>query len=60
MNEWKKRKPGEEDQTPSVANGIDDDEELNAEATKDEIARGDYTKVTKLVWDEYDPSGKED
>jgi hypothetical protein len=45
-------------EAPTIATGIDDDEELNENATAEEIRRGDYTKVTKLVWDEYDPSGK--
>ena len=43
---------------PTIANGIDNDEELEQEATKEEIRHGDYTKVTKLVRDEYDTSEK--
>ncbi|MGV3487932.1 MAG: hypothetical protein ACO1OC_05025 [Tuberibacillus sp.] len=52
------RKDQEEKKAPTIANGIDNDEELEADATEAEIKRGDYTKVTKLIWDEYDPSGK--
>jgi hypothetical protein len=40
----------------TIANGIDNDEELEEDATENEIKEGNYTKVTKLVWDEYDPS----
>jgi len=41
---------------PTFAPGLDDDEELNEDATKGEIARGDYTEVTTLSYDEVDPS----
>ncbi|AEH47725.1 hypothetical protein [Parageobacillus thermoglucosidasius] len=41
---------------PTIAPGIDDDEELNEKATKEEIARGDYTKVVTLSFDEVDPA----
>ncbi len=41
---------------PTIAPGIDDDEELNEKATKEEIARGEYTKVVTLSFDEVDPS----
>lgn len=47
-----------EKRSPTIANGIDNDEELAEEATEEEIKRGDYTKVTRLAWDEYDPSEK--
>jgi hypothetical protein len=29
---------------------------LDEDATPEQISRGDATRVTKLVWDEYDPS----
>ena len=45
---------------PTIANGIDDDEELEVKATKEEVAEGEATKVTKLVYDEYDPSLKQE
>ncbi|WP_200894729.1 hypothetical protein [Bacillus alveayuensis] len=45
-----------EKQEPTIAPGIDDDEELEQNATKEEIARGDYTEVTTLSYDEVDPS----
>ncbi|MFC0297205.1 hypothetical protein [Geobacillus jurassicus] len=41
---------------PTVAPGIDDDEELNEKATKEEIERGEYTRVVTLAWDEAEPS----
>ncbi|WP_445614167.1 hypothetical protein [Geobacillus sp. YF-1] len=41
---------------PTVALGIDDDEELNEPATKEEIERGDYTRVVTLAWDETEPA----
>jgi hypothetical protein len=41
---------------PTIAPGIDDDEELNEKATNEEIARGEYTKVVTLSFDEVDPS----
>ncbi|AGT31909.1 hypothetical protein M493_08150 [Geobacillus genomosp. 3] len=42
--------------TPTVAPGIDDEEELNEKATKEEIERGDYTRVVTLAWNEVEPS----
>ncbi|WP_227935899.1 hypothetical protein [Alkalihalobacillus deserti] len=36
----------------TVATGIDDDEELSRNATKEDFERGDYTKVITLSWDE--------
>jgi hypothetical protein len=41
---------------PTIAPGMDDDEELNEKATKEEIAHGEYTKVVTLSFDEVDPS----
>jgi hypothetical protein len=43
-------------QEPVIAPGMDDHEELEQPATKDEIARGDYTEVVTLSHDEVDPS----
>ncbi len=39
-----------------IAPGIDDQEELNKDATEEEIEKGDYTEVTTLSYDEVDPS----
>jgi hypothetical protein len=41
---------------PTIAPGIDDEEELNQKASKEEIARGEYTKVVTLSFDEVDSS----
>jgi hypothetical protein len=41
---------------PKLAPGMDDEEELNEKATKEEIAQGEYTKVVALSFDEVDPS----
>lgn len=37
---------------PTIAPGIDNDEELSQDATKEDIREGDYTKVVTLSWDE--------
>ncbi|MBA2875405.1 hypothetical protein [Thermaerobacillus caldiproteolyticus] len=50
------RQREEDKQIPTVAPGMDDDEELNEKATKEEIVHGDYTKVVTLSFDEVDPS----
>jgi hypothetical protein len=41
---------------PTIAPGIDDQEELDQKATQQEIERGEYTSVTTLSLDEVDPS----
>ncbi|WP_165786590.1 hypothetical protein [Heyndrickxia camelliae] len=40
------------DQEPTIAPGMDDAEELDREATNEEIENGEYTSVTTLSWDE--------
>jgi hypothetical protein len=35
---------------------VDDSEELEQDATKDEFEKGEYTQVTTLSFDEVDPS----
>lgn len=42
--------------SPTIAPGMDDQEELNQEATQEEIDKGEYTSVTNLSLDENDPS----
>jgi hypothetical protein len=39
-----------------IAPGMDDQEELDQDATKEEIKKGNYTHVTKLSYDEVGPS----
>ncbi|MCM3724117.1 hypothetical protein M3226_00165 [Neobacillus cucumis] len=41
---------------PTVAPGMDDQEELNTSATEKEVEEGEYTSVTTLSYDEVDPS----
>ncbi len=41
---------------PTVAPGIDDQEELDQSASEKEVADGEYTSVTTLSFDEVDPS----
>ncbi|AIE60051.1 hypothetical protein [Bacillus methanolicus] len=41
---------------PTIAPGIDDNEELEQKASADEVRRGEYTSVTTLSYDEVDPS----
>ncbi|MFS8581095.1 MAG: hypothetical protein LOD88_13850 [Novibacillus thermophilus] len=44
------------DTEPTVAPGIDGDEELNQKATAKETEQGESTEVTTLSYDEVDPS----
>lgn len=46
--------PGENE--AKLAAGIDDDEELNRNASSEEVKRGNYTEVTTLSYDEVNPS----
>lgn len=41
---------------PTIAPGMDDHEELNQNASDKEIQKGEYTRVTRLSYDEVDPS----
>ncbi|CRK83673.1 hypothetical protein BN000_03663 [Neobacillus massiliamazoniensis] len=41
---------------PSIAPGMDDQEELEQSASVEEIEKGEYTSVTTLSYDEVDPS----
>jgi len=51
----KKRKPGENGE-PTLAEGIDTEDELNESASQEEIDKGEYTSVTTLSLDENDPA----
>lgn len=46
----------EKHKEPTIANGMDDQEELEQKASKEEVAKGDYTKVVTLSYDEVNPS----
>ncbi|UJL48365.1 hypothetical protein KFZ58_07475 [Virgibacillus sp. NKC19-16] len=41
-----------------VAPGMDEEDSYGEKATKAEVEQEESTKVTRLVNDEYDPSGK--
>jgi hypothetical protein len=41
---------------PTIANGMDDHEELDKKASKEEIENGDFTKVVTLSYDEIESS----
>lgn len=41
---------------PTIAEGMNTEDELNREATQEEIEKGDSTNVTVLSLDENDPS----
>jgi hypothetical protein len=49
-------KRNNKEKEPSIANGMDDHEELDKKASKEEIADGDFTKVITLSYDEIEPS----
>ncbi|WP_010282973.1 hypothetical protein [Bacillus timonensis] len=49
----KKRKNHDD---PTIAVGMDIDDELREDASMEEIEKGDYTQVTTLAYDENDPS----
>jgi hypothetical protein len=41
---------------PTIAEGMDTEDELNQSATVEEVEQGEYTSVTTLSLDENDPS----
>ncbi|MBA4538789.1 hypothetical protein H1Z61_17060 [Bacillus aquiflavi] len=45
-----------QENTPTIAPGMNDDEELNEKASKQEIKQNNYTSVTTLSYDEVDES----
>lgn len=51
-------KPSNQEE-PTYAPGMEDDKLLEKKATPEEIAKGDYTTVTKLTYDEVEPSRDE-
>lgn len=50
-----KRKEAQNNE-PTLAPGMDDQDELEKSATNEEITRGEYTNVTTLSYDEVGPS----
>ncbi len=52
----KKHTHKDDQQNERLAPGLDGVEGLNADATPEDVAEGNTTQVTKLEYDEYDPS----
>lgn len=50
------KRKDQRDHEPTIAPGIDDDEELNKKATRQEIKQNESTEITTLSYDEVDPS----
>ena len=51
-----KKNQSNTENTPTFAEGIDTEDELQRDATSAEIDKGEYTQVTTLSLDENDPS----
>jgi len=51
-----KKRSNNMEEISRIAPGIDDDEELNMEASTQEIQQGDSTRVFTFSYDEVDPS----
>ncbi|MBP1892324.1 MULTISPECIES: hypothetical protein [Paenibacillus] len=52
MNEKQERRPDQSTQEePTIAPGMETNDDLREEATDEEIQRGDYTEVTQFVID---------
>ncbi len=54
--EHKKKQVENSEQKSQLAPGLEGVSGLDRQATSEEIAEGNFTKVTKLEYDEYDPS----
>jgi hypothetical protein len=52
---WNMKKQNHTEE-PTLAEGINTEDDLDREATSQEIAEGEYTKVVTLSLDENDPS----
>ncbi|WP_338472284.1 hypothetical protein R4Z10_05935 [Niallia sp. XMNu-256] len=50
------KKETEKKDQPTIATGLDDQEELEKNATNEEVRKGEYTQVYTLSYDEVDPS----
>lgn len=42
--------------SPTIAEGMNTEDELNRDASSEEVERGEFTEVTTLSLDENDPS----
>lgn len=52
-----KKETKDRQQGPTVAPGIND-EQLGENATREDIKKGNSTKVIRMFWDENDPKSK--
>jgi hypothetical protein len=52
---WNMKKQNHTEE-PTLAEGINTEDQLDKEATSQEVAEGEYTKVVTLSLDENDPS----
>jgi hypothetical protein len=50
------KKQRKENDEPTIAEGIDTEDELMKDATKEEVEKGEYTRVTTLTFDENEVS----
>ena len=53
-----KKDRGQRSDDPKVAPGVDPDDSYGENATQSDVNKGEYTTVTRLVYDEYDHSEK--
>lgn len=53
---YKMKKQKNSTDKPTIAEGMNTEDELQKDATPEEISRGEYTNVTTLSLDENDPS----
>ena len=51
-----KKKPNYPSDESKVAPTYDEEQSYGEDATEDDVKHGDATMVTRLVYDEYDPS----
>jgi hypothetical protein len=49
-------KRNEDKNAPTIAEGMNTEDDLNRSATSEEVEEGEYTSVTTLSLDENDPS----
>lgn len=50
------KKNRENPNEPKIAPGLDDQDELEQDATQSEVEKGEFTKVFTFSYDEVDPS----
>jgi hypothetical protein len=50
------KRKNDKNNVPTIAPGMNDQEELEQNASEEEVKKGEYTSVTTLSFDEVDPS----